>query len=172
MVKKIKKLLRYYNQAQLSILLNYSNRSSLTRILKNTANLPKSKYGIIEILLREVDDGVIRNVVTSKDSISRTKTIWSGMLWRCSSSKIYINKNIKVCERWRVFENFLEDMGEAPDNMSIDRIDNNKGYFKENCRWATSFEQASNKDKIKLYDFEGDKLTKTEIIRRLKNPYA
>ena len=57
-------------------------------------------------------------------------------------------RGITVCDRWRYsFENFWEDMGEAKGSLSIDRIDNQKGYSKENCRWATIEQQAQNKTK-------------------------
>lgn len=50
-----------------------------------------------------------------------------------------------MCERWSLFENFLEDMGERPEGMTLDRINNNGNYEPGNCRWATKAEQESNK---------------------------
>lgn len=83
---------------------------------------------------------------------TRTHRIWKAMLTRvrnpnATTAHNYIDRGITVCERWLKFENFLEDMGEAPENLSIDREDNDGDYCKENCRWATQTEQARNRDR-------------------------
>ena len=83
--------------------------------------------------------------------------IWRGMKVRCDEKnknkkigKYYASKGITVCDRWKnSFEAFAEDMGPRPSNKhSIDRIDGSLGYFKENCRWATSYEQSTNMNKF------------------------
>lgn len=102
---------------------------------------------------------------------SRTYTIWANMKRRCTYSaptcdkRIYFDRGIKVCDRWQSFELFLADMGEAPDGMSIDRIDNSRGYEPGNCRWATAAQQAHNSRATKLSDAD------VRAIRADTRPY-
>jgi hypothetical protein len=83
--------------------------------------------------------------------------IWRSMLARCNNPNhkqynYYGGRGVTVCNRWLVFENFLEDVGARPGNWaSLDRIDNNKGYEPNNWRWATRSEQQKNKTSTKIY---------------------
>lgn len=78
-------------------------------------------------------------------------TVWAHIIQRCCNSnnieyKNYGGRGINVCSKWRSFINFYNDMiGTYQKGLSIDRIDNDKGYFKDNCRWATLSEQNANR---------------------------
>lgn len=87
-----------------------------------------------------------------KKTKTKTKTYkaWNDMRQRCNNPKSqrfhnYGGRGIKVCKRWDSFEIFFKDMGEAPINKSLDRINNDGNYELSNCRWATAKEQASNR---------------------------
>lgn len=81
---------------------------------------------------------------------SSTHAIWRGMLARCRNvnAKDYARygaRGITVCDRWLSFALFLADMGERPAGMTLERRDGSKGYFPENCTWATPTQQARNR---------------------------
>ena len=85
---------------------------------------------------------------------------WSSMKQRCTNPnyvgyKNYGERGIAICERWDKFENFYEDMGDKPDGLMLERIDNNKGYSPENCCYATRKAQNKNKRNIRLIEYQG-----------------
>lgn len=95
---------------------------------------------------------------------------WLSMKRRCdnpnaSNYYLYGGRGITYCNRWGRFENFLEDMGDVPEGMSLDRIDNSKDYSPENCRWATTIEQANNKRNNRFIEHRGEKKTLSEWAR-------
>lgn len=96
---------------------------------------------------------------------TRQYGIWNGMLNRCRNKKSnnwknYGAKGITVCESWYLFENFWKDMQKGyTDQMTIDRIDNTKGYSKENCRWVDAKEQGRHKSTVKRYRHKRKLLT-------------
>lgn len=103
---------------------------------------------------------------------------WLAMNTRCSNKNSkryndYGGRGVVVCERWSEsdgigFRNFLEDMGERPDGMTLDRIDVNGNYEPSNCRWATLKEQANNKRTSLLFQCKGKDLSIKEIASLLK----
>ena len=96
------------------------------------------------------------NDYCKRHNLSKTRTyaIWCGMKRRCYNKNEmnyprYGGKGVKVCDRWlNSFENFLEDMGEAPKGLTLDRISSQGDYEPGNCRWATVHEQNRNKKNI------------------------
>jgi len=103
---------------------------------------------------------------------------WAGMIQRCTNSNnpAYLNyggRGITVCDKWLSFENFYRDMGDRPsEKHSLDRIDNNKGYCKENCRWATKKEQSNNRRNLVVLELAGDRHTITEWSVLLGLPWS
>lgn len=96
-----------------------------------------------------------------KGKPSRSYAVWQAMMQRCNDSNCkayprYGGRGIKVCSRWREYQNFLSDMGIPPDGLQLERIDNDAGYSPENCKWATRNEQATNRCTTHWVTFDGE----------------
>lgn len=105
----------------------------------------------------------------------RIATIYDHILERCykdnsSSYKYYGARGIKVCEEWKnsrqAFYKWAYSNG-YKENLTIDRIDVNKDYCPENCRWVTMEEQANNKSNSKYIEYKGLRLTRTQWEKKL-----
>lgn len=96
--------------------------------------------------------------------------IWGGMIGRATNPKDkyyprYGANGISVSDSWRKFENFYADMGDRPEGTSLDRIDNTKGYSKENCRWATRVEQQNNLKSSVRAEYRGAQITVADMVK-------
>jgi len=107
----------------------------------------------------------------------QTYKVWQSMIERCENNKhksfaSYGGRGISVCNEWKSFPAFFADMGDAPPNKSIDRKDNDKGYSKENCRWATPTEQAQNRRTTIYVIFEGEKMSLSHACKKTGVRYS
>lgn len=103
---------------------------------------------------------------------TRQYKIWSAMRQRCNNPKeesypSYGGRGIKVCQEWATFVGFWADMakGYAP-NLTIDRINNDGDYCKDNCRWATKIQQARNTSKNRTVVYQGVEMTIAEAAEK------
>jgi hypothetical protein len=122
----------------------------------------------------------VRKTIYHKDKFgplygtgTRHYCIWAGMKKRGigkdkTNSHKYSDRGITICNEWMDYSNFAEwsVSNGYSDDLSIDRIDNNGNYCPENCRWATSLEQAQNKRNVLLYEYNGQKLSAPEWARK------
>lgn len=117
-------------------------------------------------------------------SNTRQYGIWQQMKNRCNNPKnikyhIYGGKGITYCDKWENFEGFWKDMKEGySDNLTLDRINNNGNYNKDNCRWATYTQQNNNrknnvqidKSVSELINITG--LSQSAIYRRIRKGWS
>lgn len=109
---------------------------------------------------------------THGGSNTKTYNIWHSMVQRCKnpsdrSFKDYGGRGITVCDEWLDFACFREDMGPRPAGRSLDRVDVDGNYCKENCRWATSVQQSNNRRNNRIIEYRGERRTMSEWARHL-----
>lgn len=102
------------------------------------------------------------NKVKHGQSGSPTYHAWERILARCHNPKTkdfprYGGRGITVCERWHDFAKFHADMGDIPPGLTIERINNARGYEPNNCRWASHKEQSRNKSSNRIIEFRGER---------------
>jgi hypothetical protein len=117
-------------------------------------------------------------ILNSEGHLNPLFSTWTLMISRCHNPKDrtyhkYGKRGITVCDRWiESFNNFLIDMGERPDKtFTLDRIDNNKGYFLENCQWATRKQQARNRRNTLRVEYQGVTWPLAELCEKLGKDY-
>lgn len=106
-------------------------------------------------------------------SKTRSYSSWIALKRRCLDPEYkeyhyYGGRGITVCERWLKFENFFADMGERPENHFIDRVDNDKGYEPDNCRWLPIPESNKNRRCVRIFTAGGESLTVKEWAKKFK----
>lgn len=115
---------------------------------------------------------------THGQSKTQAYRCWQAMKNRCLNSNgnrfsDWGGRGIDICDRWKQsFENFIEDMGNTDKGMSLERIDNERGYFKENCEWIPKGNQNKNKRSVPLVNLKGEMITLKEVWKRLNNKYC
>ena len=103
-----------------------------------------------------------------RGNVTKTRQAWNHMKQRCynpkdTGYKHYGGRGIQVCDRWLdSFENFLEDMGEVPYRLTLERVNNNGNYEPGNCKWTTQKRQQNNRRNNKIIEFNGKTHTMSE----------
>lgn len=156
------------------VAIEYSHSDAKQRIWKCKCDCGKTHL----VGAYELRSGRIRSCrcIKTIHGLARSSTYksWSGMRTRCEDVNyrdypLYGGRGIKICRRWQKFINFLADMGVKPTpKHTLDRINNDKGYSKENCRWATWTEQQRNRRNNSRFAYQG----KTQLIMEWAKEYG
>ena len=128
-----------------------------------------------ECAIKQMSENSRKYVVFSK----RLKECYVNMKTRCTNKNQdpfnrYVNRGIELCEEWEndynKFQTWALNNGYS-ETLTLDRIDNNKGYYPENCRWVTRREQANNRRTSLFLIYKGKKDTLANWARNLNIPY-
>lgn len=136
-----------------------------TEIQKNGKNLRKGISTSCGCLTKEIQrtkgkTSSLTHGATKNKSMTGTYKSWLAMRRRCFDKKFkdyprYGGAGITVCDGWSDFSNFLSGMGERPNGMTLDRINNSDGYNPSNCRWANHKMQMNNTTRNRLIEYQG-----------------
>jgi hypothetical protein len=141
--------------------------SNLMKIAKSCAECHHYTFG----------DRMRTHSHTSNGIFSKTYNSWRGMKDRVLNPthygyKWYKEKGITICKRWiESFQDFLSDMGERPEGTTLDRVDNNKDYCKENCRWVSMTKQRRNRSDTVFIEYKGERNTAAGFAEKYGLPY-
>lgn len=147
-------------------------------------NIKKMSHQLSCLNVRCVDCGNLasgkkRRTFTNEHKDSSEYRTWSNMKNRCSNKKYYLyhrygGRGITVSLEWEnSFEQFYSDMGGKPTPQhSIDRINNDLGYSKENCKWSTSIEQSNNRKTNRIIEMDGETKSLAEWCREYNISYS
>lgn len=118
----------------------------------------------------------LRHGHTTGRKHSSTYDSWSAMIARCynpanAKYSYYGGRGITVCDRWRDFTLFLEDLGERPLGLTLDRRDNEKGYKLDNCAWASRKHQSNNRRGTRITVLHGNSYTVAQLSEAFTIPY-
>ena len=121
---------------------------------------------------RQRNSWFIKHGGSKKSDMHPVYKVWTAMRQRCLNPKNmnyhrYGGRGITVCDRWADFQNFIDDMGERPEGLQLERIDNNQGYEPGNCRWATRSEQVRNRECNRTLEWRGKSQTMVEWAEEL-----
>jgi hypothetical protein len=105
----------------------------------------------------------------------RAYNIWKNIVDRCRNPNNrhyadYGGRGVDVCDEWLDVTNFYRDMGDPPDGRSIERLDNNLGYSKDNCVWATDTQQRRNKRSSRLIEYAGMTMCQSDWAKLMSIP--
>ncbi len=159
-------------------------------VVKSTTSICICRCGVIKTIRnchltsgRVKSCGCFRIESTSKSfrthGMSRDANYirWNTMIQRCTNPNVpnykdYGGRGIKVCARWKKFENFLTDMGKKPKRLSLERVNNNGNYEPTNCIWASMRTQAGNTRRNIVFTARGKTGCLSSICRFFKKNYG
>ena len=145
----------------------------------NQSKKPITTNSLLQLKTQSCGCLMVERVKASNSTHRLTKSptyiCWRLMWQRCTNpnhKSYHAYKNFTPCDRWKSFENFFEDMGFRPDGLTLDRIDNTKGYSPDNCRWADVFTQQGNTKRNIYVEIDGEIMCVKAACRKLGTNYA